>query len=304
MLARNIGRNRRRSKSSAIRVGAVNALYKVLAPIADFALDAGLSVREIKSIFQITSVKLLADRQIKQGQRRSISAISARTGISRNEISRIIKMTALMRLQALERAHPPTNRVLSAWCSISEFVKADGQPADLKIFGEGVSFNLLVKKYGRGLPTRAILDELVRAGSIEIIKKNTVRLKAEAAVNDALKSNIVGEFGERSADLLAAMLSNIRSFGGHRFIFKIKGTVASERAVAAIRREISSRTHQLSPVSYGWVSQNNARRHQYNSGGKGHTVSVTVIYSDQPNIVARKPKKSSVRRRNLHRNFS
>ncbi|HMD74060.1 MAG TPA: hypothetical protein VKG05_09395, partial [Steroidobacteraceae bacterium] len=77
----------------------MNALYKVLAPIADFALDAGLSVREIKSIFQITSVKLLADRQIKQGQRRSISAISARTGISRNEISRIIKMTALMRLQ-------------------------------------------------------------------------------------------------------------------------------------------------------------------------------------------------------------
>jgi len=304
VVAKNIGGSRRRSKGSAIRVGAVNALYKVFAPIADFALDAGLSVRDIKSIFQITSVKLLADRQIEQGQRRNISVISARTGISRNEISRIIKMTSLMRLQAANREHPPTNRVLSAWGSNSEFVKTDGQPADLKIFGEGASFNLLVKKYGRGVPTRAILDELVRAGSIEIIAKNAVRLKAEVAVNGALESNTVDEFGEQSADLIAAMLSSIRSSEGHRFIYKFKGTVPSERAVDAVRRKISARTHQLSSVSNGCLSKNNASRHRHNSGGKIHSVSVTVIYCDEPKIIARKTKKYPARRRNLRRDFS
>lgn len=304
VVVRNIGGSRPRSKGSAIRIGAVNALYKVFAPIADFALDAGLSVRDIRSIFQITSVKLLADRQIEQGQRRNISVISARTGISRNEISRIIKMTAPMRLQASDREHPPTNRVLSAWCSNSEFVKTDGQPADLKIFGEGASFNLLVKKYGRGVPTRAILDELVRAGSIEIIAKNAVRLRAEVAVNGALQSNTVDDFGEQSADLLAAMLSNIRSSVGHRFLYKFKGTVPSERAVDAVRREISARTRQLTTISNGCLSKSNTRRHRHNSGEKSHSVNVTVIYCDEPNINARNTKKYPARRRNLRRNFS
>lgn len=300
MEPKKISGNRRRNRGNAIRICAEEALYKVFFPIAEFVLDAGLSVREAKSIFQNTSVKLLADRQIKNGKRHNISAISATTGVSRSEISRIIKMTAMKRRQLAEREQQPTNRVLSSWCSNSEFANSDGRPADLRIFGSGASFNSLAKRYGRGVPTRAILDELVRTGSVELVQPNTVRLKAEVAVNGALSLNSVNEFGEKSAELLIAMLRSARNSGGHRFVSSASGIVESEKSMHAFRRRIASSIVQLTAEGQDWFSNDDACRHPKIAAPPSHAVSLTVIYRDEPNL-AEHPEQSTLRRRNLRR---
>jgi uncharacterized protein DUF6502 len=300
VVARNIDSNGRRSKGGAIRVGAVNALHRIFAPIADFALDAGLSVREIKSILQITSVKLLADHQTGAGQRRNISAIAARTGVSRNEISRILNKPAVMRHQAADHERQPINRVLSAWCSKSEFANSDERPADLKIYGDGASFDLLVKKYGGGVPTRALLDELVRVGSVELIATNTVRLKTEVAVSGALSANAIGEFGERSAEYLATLLSNIRSSEGRRLMWTYNGFVPSGRAVEALRRQISTRAFELHLLGNGCFSKKDARQNRQDARREMHAVSLMVVYCDEPKTVAHSTK-TPTRRRNLRR---
>ena len=292
--------NRRRVKGDAIRVGAVDALFKVLAPVAEFALDAGLSVRELKSIFQIVSVNILADHQIEEGRRHSISAIAATTGVSRTEISRIIKMTALEQRQIVNRERQPTNRLLAGWCCDSDYANVDGQPADLKIFGHGVSFNSLVRQYGRGLPTRAILDELVRVGSVEVIAANTVRLKTQLAVNGAFNLDSVNEFGERSAEFLVLMLSNTRNSQGHRFVSNVKGSVESKRVLQALRREIPARSVELTSAVKDRFFYSDSRGKRKSSRAKPHSVSLTVIYSDEPELKALSAKLAP-RRRNMRR---
>lgn len=290
----------RRPKSDAIQLGATEALYKLLAPIVDFALDAGLGINAVQSIFRVTAVRRAASRQIEGERRVSISGIAAITGVSRAEISRIIKPKALVRRLIVERGQQPISRILAAWRYESKFKSRNGQPADLIIFGPGKSFDSLAKTHGRGIPTRAILDELIRAGFVELIAEDAVRIKARSAVNPVLNLDAVNEFGDRSAELLVAMLSNIRNPHSHQLIANVKGSVESADALDLLRREILAKSAELISGTKEMFLENDTDGRQKSSRPKSQSISLTVMYWEKP---AEKPRnsKSAPRRRNMRR---
>ena len=69
-----------------------------------------------------------------------------------------------------------------AWHQVPRFTDSKGQPADLKLYGRGASFESLVRRYGRGIPTRAVLDELIRTRTVEMLSSQKIRAKASIAV--------------------------------------------------------------------------------------------------------------------------
>ena len=283
-----------------VRSAAIKALSDLLEPLAGFVFDAGISTNELQSLFRVAAVNSVANRQREVSRRINISGIAASTGLSRAEISRILKAEKPPRAAGSDGKLQATNRILKMWHYDPNYTNSNGQPADLKIFGSGQTFDSLVIRYGRGIPTRAMLDELSRTGSVEILGSDKVRVKTLIALDRGASSQAVRAFGDRAAALMSNMLSNMRGSDQYQFISTIEGEIDSGNLLPLIRREVSSEgTDFLAVMRDRLFGDNSTGRRQRKSRGISR-VSVTVFYHEKAKGELRKKQTTAIRR-NLRR---
>ena len=136
-----------------VRIAAREASLRMLEPLAEFALDNGLSIRELSLILREAAVRGLAAQQLEVSRRLNISGIAASSGIPRGEISQILnRKTTNPGAQNVKRHEQSTRKILAAWSQDPKVAAANGLPADLRIYGRGRTFEALVKSHGRGIP--------------------------------------------------------------------------------------------------------------------------------------------------------
>ena len=217
----------------------------MLEPMAEFAVDAGLSTADVCALLREASVRSIANRQLKTSSRVNISGIAATTGISRAEISRILKHQNARPGQKLDRPQQSTNRILAAWHSEAKFADANGQPAQLKLYGRGGTFEMLVKSHGRGIPVRAVLDELLRSRAVELMPDQRIRARTPVAIHRGLSPLVIKAFGDRAADLLSTMLSNMRDPKNPLFIATVTSSAAMTGLRPLIRKELSTKSAEF-----------------------------------------------------------
>ena len=230
-----------RIKNNDIRVVARKALVQLLEPLVGFVLDSGLSTQDLRAILREAAVRSVAARQLEVARRVNISGIAASTGIPRAEISRILKSSPDSSRKTTDRQQQSTNRILAVWHQDPRFTAPSGKPADLKIYGRGATFDALVRNHGRGIPTRAMLDELTRAGAAEVLSSQLVRVKTQVAVDRGVTPRAIRSFGERANELLSTMLQNMRNPEDPQFIASISGTNISPKVLPLIRRELAAK---------------------------------------------------------------
>lgn len=224
-----------------VRALARRALLQLFEPLTDFVIDAGLSTSDLYSILRHAAVTRIASQQLEVSRRVNISGIAATTGIPRSEISRILKSTGKKNDKLIDSRQQSTNRILAAWHEEPKFTTPNGEPADLKIYGRGATFELLVKRYGRGIPTRAILDELVRAHAVDLLPSQKIRARMPLTIHSGLSPQMIRAFGERAAELIDTLVSNMRLPDRPRFVATISGSTRSRSVLPLFRREISSK---------------------------------------------------------------
>jgi uncharacterized protein DUF6502 len=172
------------------------------------AFDCGLSISEVNSILREAAVRGAAGRQIEVEKRINISGIAAATGVSRGEISRILRDGYAAPEPIDDRQQNPANRVLTAWHRDPRFLTSNRLPAALKLYGRGPTFEFLVRQYGRGLPTRAVFDQLTRIGAIELRASQHVFPKMSVAVDRRITPKMIKAYGDWATDLLSTNLLN------------------------------------------------------------------------------------------------
>ena len=177
---------------------ALNLLRKaircILRPLVKAALQLGMPYQlfamDVKTVYLEVAEAEFALTSRKQ----SAARVAIVTGISRKEISRIHKNNSD---NPTDDDSPPVNRsarVISAWINDREFQRKSGEPLELPIDGDGASFTSLVRKSSGDMLVRAMLDELIRVGAVEMNNKK-VRLvnRSYIPVNcDAEKFRILG----------------------------------------------------------------------------------------------------------------
>jgi hypothetical protein len=227
-----------------VRVAARRAMVQLMEPLTALAIDAGLSTGELSLLIREAAVKSVAKSQLEISQRTNISGIAATTGVSRAEISRILKQKTAHDDGKNKRRQQSTNRILARWHDGPKFTSIDGQPAILKLYGRGATFESLVKLYGRGIPARAMLDELLRSGVVDVLPGQRIRAKARHAVHSGLSAQMLKRIGDRASELLSTMLSHARESEGP--IFLATATVAATPDVLpVIRRELANRSAEF-----------------------------------------------------------
>ncbi len=285
------------AKHNDVRVVARRALLQLFEPLAGFVIDAGLGTKELQSILRQAAVRSVAARQLEVAHRVNISGIAASTGIPRSEISRILKLSAKTNEEPVERQQKSTNRILAAWHEEPKFTNANGQPADLNLYGRGATFESLVRRHGGGIPTRAVLDELIQARAVEVLSSQKIRAKTLLAVHGGISPQVIKAFGDRATELLSTMLSNMRKPETPQFVASVSGCTITPKALPLIRRELSNKGADF----LADIQESLAPEPAKNRDMRGlSTVSVTVFLHES----SRKgnPRKPSLnKRRNFRR---
>jgi Family of unknown function (DUF6502) len=268
------------------------ALLQLLEPLTAFVIDAGLSAGDMCLLLREAAVRSVAKRQLEIGRRVNISGIAATTGIPRAEISRILKQKNLQDSRRLDRRQQSTNRILAAWHDEPKFTNVNGQPATLKIYGRGATFESLVRSYGRGIPPRALLDELVRSRVVEVLPVQRVRARASLSVHRGLSPQLIKAFGDHASDLLSTMLFNMRAPETPRFLATVAAPAATKKMMPLIRKELSSRSAEFLSEMQETLAVAPRKR-------GSSAVGVTVFYHETSR--ANSPKRSQGNRTNFRR---
>ncbi len=228
-----------------VQAAARRAFLQLLAPLSDFALDSGLSIIEVNSLFRQAAVRTAAARQLEDARRVNISGIAAMTGISRAEISGLLKPARRPANRIVEPRQKLTNKILMAWHCDPKFTTANRRPADLKIYGRGATFESLVREHGRGIPIRAILDEMMRSGAIEMRGSQEIRPTKSVTIGPRITPQSIQSFADRAAKLFSVTLENLRHPDSSVFIESAARTKISPSSIPRISKRSFRKSRRI-----------------------------------------------------------
>jgi hypothetical protein len=150
---------------SKIQDALLSALKAILRPIIKLLLQSGIGYSEFASVAKLVFVQVATDDYMKRGRPANFSQVSAMTGISRKEVSRIRKRPPEERWTPNMEASP-VNTILHEWHFDPDFSDGAGTAKSLPFEGPQ-SFSALVSRYGGDIPPGAMRATLEKAGVID-----------------------------------------------------------------------------------------------------------------------------------------
>jgi len=135
-----------------------------------------------------------------------VSRISAATGISRREVTRLLKERPGRRSVKI----PLASQVIARWSADPVYRAADGSPAQLPRLGEKPSFETLARSITRDMHPRSILEELLRLGVVnhdEATEK--ISLQQTDYIPGSDKAEMLMFLGDNAGDHLASAVANL-----------------------------------------------------------------------------------------------
>jgi hypothetical protein len=195
--------------SDKLRTALAAAVVRVLRPLIRAVLRSGLSYKAFNDLVKWVYVDVSMKEFGIPGRKNSKSRVAVLTGLTRREVDRLVRMREPK--EGSPERYNRAARVLSGWSEDPMFQDDSGQPRLLEVEGPS-GFTELVRQYSGNQPYRAVLDELVRVGSVERVEDTSVRLlkayyEPVSGEHEEERLNILGI---ATGDLLNTIVHNIR----------------------------------------------------------------------------------------------
>ncbi len=147
--------------------------WEVFLSFARVLLEGKVRFPEARDMLQDAFVTVAKDIE-RPGRKKTAAWLMHLTDISRIEMAKSEKR--LQNGRAPRAVTPPVEAlVLHGWHSDPLFLTEEGKPRDLPMHGRGRSFDSLVKRHGSGHSYGPIADELIGAGSAELLRNGDLR---------------------------------------------------------------------------------------------------------------------------------
>ena len=179
---------------------------RLLAPLTRILLRHGISHAEFADWAKTAFVSEASRNFGVKDKKPTVSRIAIVTGINRKEVKRILELPAEADSSKVKQNR--ATRVVTGWLQDEEFQNDKGSPSALEYGEPESSFNQLVKRYGGDVPARAVLDELLRVGTVER-KADIVSLKQKGYVPHESTEAMLDILGDSCTDLLETIDHNI-----------------------------------------------------------------------------------------------
>lgn len=214
------------------------------------------------------------------GRKPSISRVSVLTGLTRKEVQRMVEAPAQGDGEQQAR-HNRAARVVAGWVRDADFNVADG-PRDLAL-EERFGFTELVRRYAGDVPPRAVLDELLRVGTVERLPDGRLRLLERVYIP---RSSDLGKLTIMGADvawLIETIDHNLIHGESPRFQRKVMYDNLPVEALPEFRAYASEHAQHLIELLDHWLSRHdrdaNPRVH-----GSGRMRAGVSIFSFEENL--------------------
>ena len=192
-----------------IQVALNAAVLKLLRPLCRLLLRHNVPFAAFEELAKHTYVQVALDDFSIPGRKPTLSRASILTGLTRKDVTRLAADTAPERA-ASDEAYNRAARVLTGWARDAEFHDADGRPLVLDPVEGPKSFAQLVRRYSGDMPARAVLDELLRVGSVREREDRRLELVTAGYVPRSGETEKLGILGADVADLIATIDHNLQ----------------------------------------------------------------------------------------------
>ena len=187
------------------------ALRHLLRPLVQFLIARGITYPYLSELLKSVYVEVAFRDFLLEGRRQTDSRVTLLTGVHRKDVKRLSQPQ-----DASGHVMPESvslgARLVAAWTSNPQFLDKHGAPLPLPRWasaGGEISFEGLVASVSKDIRSRAVLDDWLRLGVVELNHRDDVRLKVEAFVPEKGVEEKTFYFGHNLHDHLAAATHNV-----------------------------------------------------------------------------------------------
>lgn len=258
------------------------ALYKVLTPLVRVMVRLGMSYGTFAEIARAVFVEQAYSQLQEDGDKTTASAVSALTGLSRKEVSRLTSSDDNLIIDTEQKRHRAA-QVISGWSNDPQFSEA-GQPKALVLSGEGASFSALVKRYGSDVTVTSMLSLLTRNGAVESDGEQ-VNLLTDVYMPMDTPFERLEILGTDANELIATIGHNIAAPPTERvFQRKVSFSGLTNADLEDFRRFSDAKSQSLLEAYDAWLADRVGQHTESSSTDEIHSVSVG-IYFNSSNLV-------------------
>ncbi len=267
------------------------AVIRILRPLVRMLLRHGVPYPAFSELARWTYAEVAARDFPIPGRKQTHSRISVLTGLSRKEVLRLRQLPEPGADGEIERFNRAA-RIVSAWARESEFCEAGGQPRALPLEGESPSFAELVARFGGDVTPRAVLDELLRVGTVERDGDGGVRLRSRAYVpaGDDAEAGRLAILGHDVAALVETIDHNLQADGGERWFQRrvaYEGVPAGE--VSGVRDLASADGQRLLELLDRVLAEKIRRGYEDGPPAQTSRVMLGIYWHEEPEPPSREP---------------
>jgi hypothetical protein len=251
------------------------ALYRLLRPLARVMLRHGMAYGSFAELARKAFVDESLAQLAREGNRETISAVAARTGLTRKEARRLVDFD-IESFSESDQRHNRVVRVLTAWSFDPRFLNSDGTPRVLPPEGEN-SFASLVREYSGDVPPIAMLTTLQNSNTVEAGEAG-IAMVNRAYLPTQTPAASLQILGNDVFELLSSIDHNL-SHRDERRVFqrKVSNHHVQRQALRAFRDLSNRKSQELLEDYDAWLAE-----HETGASDRedGCYVSVGIYYFD------------------------
>ena len=227
---------------SADQQAALDALDGVFAPLAQLCIAKGIRIRAVEDRLRAAFLKAAREAHPAQSSTRLTSRISATTGLTRREVTRLESQPD----RAQEPRRSPITELFTRWLSDPALRCPDDKPLKLPRQGPAPSFESLAQSVTRDVHPRTLLDELCRLQLAACDSaSDSVHLLHEAFVPRGDWARMLAFLGDNVGDHFRAAVANVLQDGKQQLEQAIFADELSVESLAKARELMTQQWRTL-----------------------------------------------------------
>lgn len=272
--------------SATVKKHFVASLRRALRPIVRQAIAHGVSYPAFARMLKRLYVEVADDGFRLAFKRQTDSRVALLTGITRKDIAALRKPRGDGDgdEEIVDVEDSVATFAVGRWLAGPPFATPDGRPRRLRYESEDATeatFSNLVRSLGLDIPVRAILDELIRLGSVELDARGEVTLVREAHIPPSGIEGKLALLGSDPAELYSTIAHNIEDQETPWLQRKVAYDNIGSDALAALREEARRTGEDFVRRANALLSSYDRDRHPEAPGGRRSRVALGVYYYEE-----------------------
>lgn len=257
------------------------AILRLLRPLIRILLRHGVSHRTFSDLAKWVYVDVAASEFALETRKQSTSRVAVVTGLTRKEVARLRAQSQPD--EGLQSEHyNRAARIIGAWLREPAYRTRTGRPLALPLHGDDASFAGLVHRYSGDMPVRALLDELLRVGAVELDAQDRVTLISHGYVPHGDTEQKLTILGTDVALLLETINHNLTdAAAGPRFQRKVTYDNLPDQALPVFRALATEEGQALLEKLNLWLAERDRDTNPDAAGTGRNRAGIGIYYFEE-----------------------